>query len=73
MICEHCGKVLDIDNAYCVVSIFATLQIQSAHMACKKCSEEVYQDCLQTFNKDLVERCITIMKVEAITNDLKQL
>lgn len=71
MICEHCGCSLETDNTYVVVGTFAFLNEQTAHMACKKCTEELYQDCLETFGKELVERCLTIKKVEVLSDDLQ--
>lgn len=71
MICERCSCKLEENNAYLVVGVFAAIEVQTAHMACKKCADELYQDCLQTFNKELVERCITIKKVEVLSDDLQ--
>lgn len=71
MICEHCGCVLEDDNIYIVSFTGTLLEFQSSHFACKKCSEEIYQDCLQIFNRELVERCINIKKVEVLSDDLQ--
>lgn len=70
MICERCGCKLEENDTYAVVFTFTTRQGQASHLACKRCSEEIYQGCLQMFNKELVERCITIKKVEVLSNDL---
>lgn len=70
MICEHCGCSLETDNTYVVVGTY-TFHKQTAHMACKKCAEEIYQHCLETFGKELVERCFTITKVEVLSDDLQ--
>lgn len=71
MICEHCGCKLEENNTYVVVGAFAAIEVQTAHIACKKCAEEIYKDCLDTFSKKLVERCITIKKVEVLPDDLQ--
>lgn len=71
MICERCDCKLEENNAYVVVGAFAAIEVQTAHMACKKCADELYQDCLETFGKKLVERCINIKKVEVLSDDLQ--
>lgn len=69
MICERCGCKLEENDTYSV--IFSASIGQASYMACKKCSDELYQDLLRIFNKELVERCISIRKVEVLSDDLK--
>lgn len=71
MICEHCGKVLDIDNTYIMVHTLHTRLRQTSYLGCKECIDKVYNDCLSVFSKDIVERDITIMKVEVLSDDLQ--
>lgn len=71
MICEHCGCKLEENDTYVVVFTFTTRQGQAVHLACGKCSEEIYEDCLQTFSKELVDRCVTVKKVEVLSDDLQ--
>lgn len=73
MICEHCGKELDLDNTYLMVNTLhhSPLRRQTSYLGCRECIDKIYNDCLSIFDKELIERNITILKVEALSDDLK--
>lgn len=71
MICERCGCVLEEDNIYFISFTGKFTKLQSSYLACKKCSEELYSDCINIFGHELVDRCLFIMKVEVLSDDLQ--
>lgn len=63
MICERCGN--EIIKEFKVIEFQgkAIKDLQVQHIACNKCTDQVYKDILDNFSEDTVNNCIYIHNV----------